>query len=338
MSVYSRDSLEASTHAKATIATDDIHSIHSLTGSFHSHHVSLNLSDLMNDQQQTQHSSEKNQLGHYPSSISIQSIPHEITLNRSQLLNNNVQFADSYPGPFNNNKNNINNNKNQRTANVHRTQQTFFSNDSFSIEQKQQYDYHSNNQEEEAMSPSKQLIESANNSIRSHRSLDLNSFNKQFSFAEFHSSEKMDYKKELTKLLAKSKGTAYESSLKRFVEKKLREINRDQEEHPASLVSQRDEMNSEDEREGKLTLMSLSSSKYDQKKQKNDRNTNRSPSPHGHGRSSPVPPPHSSSDYYYSQLGEREVSRSRLEEMAKPLERNKYKVSNPNPNPNPSPI
>jgi hypothetical protein len=73
----------------------------------------------------------------------------------------------------------------------------------------------------------------------------------------------MDYKKELTKLLAKSKGTAYESSLKRFVEKKLREINRDQEEHPTSLVSQRDEMNSEDEREGKLTLMSLSSSKYE---------------------------------------------------------------------------
>ena len=42
--------------------------------------------------------------------------------------------------------------------------------------------------------------------------------------------DSLNYKRELTKLLAKSRGTAYEASLKKFVEAKYREIKKDEEE------------------------------------------------------------------------------------------------------------
>lgn len=45
----------------------------------------------------------------------------------------------------------------------------------------------------------------------------------------------VDYKRELSKLLAKSRGTPYESTLRRFVEKKLKDITKDSEEQEKRL-------------------------------------------------------------------------------------------------------
>lgn len=94
-----------------------------------------------------------------------------------------------------------------------------------------------------------------------------------------------DYKKELAKLLTKSRGTAYEKTLKRFVESKYKEMQEDEENRAFELSRSTN------------SLLNLSTSKYDTQQR--------------------------ASVFDSSVLTERE---SRMKEMAKPMERNKYKV------------
>ncbi len=94
-----------------------------------------------------------------------------------------------------------------------------------------------------------------------------------------------DYKKELAKLLTKSRGTAYEKTLKRFVQNKYKEMQEDEDNKVFELNRTTN------------SLLNLSTSKYDTQQR--------------------------ASVFDNSVLVERE---SRLEEMAKPTERNKYKV------------
>jgi len=102
----------------------------------------------------------------------------------------------------------------------------------------------------------------------------------------------IDYKKELSKLLTKSRGTAYENTLRRFVETKLREIGRDMEEKKSQGNTPK-----------KLDLFSLSTSKYD--------------SPHRNAiRESILKIP---------EIDDTEIKKKRLEDMSQPLDRNKYK-------------
>ena len=58
----------------------------------------------------------------------------------------------------------------------------------------------------------------------------------------------IDYRKELTKLLSKSKGTPYEATLRRFIETKLRDMNNEDVERPGIVTA---------------GLASLNISKYD---------------------------------------------------------------------------
>ena len=277
MSVYSRDSLEASTYTRLPKGADD-NSSHA--GSTHSNRISLNLSDLISDPHSTEHKS---------------------SLSESYLNRANVHFAEN-PGDRGN-KRGIS----ERTVSV--------SSDSLS------YDHGSATQ---LLSPSQKLISNANQSLQNHRSLDLGSFGLQFP-TNGNQTDKLDYKKELTKLLAKSKGTAYENTLRRFVEKKLKEIDRDQEtaEQNPFLCNQpeRDLVSSFQSQGSKMSLMSLTSSKYDD--------------PRLGSSFSPIRKSgeklHTSMDTgFFSQLSEHSVSKetakARIDEMARPLDRNRYKV------------
>ena len=100
--------------------------------------------------------------------------------------------------------------------------------------------------------------------------------------------EAIDYKTELAKLLAKSRGTAYEKTLKRFVEAKYREIQLDESERTRRSIA------------GQLDLASLSTSKYDS--------------------------PRKGSIFDNSVLNS--DKKAKIEELAKPLGRNTWKVCN----------
>jgi hypothetical protein len=106
--------------------------------------------------------------------------------------------------------------------------------------------------------------------------------------------KQVDYRKELTKLLTKSRGTAYENTLRRFVEVKLREIGRDLEEKKLAASTQNK----------KLDLMGLSTSKYDSPQRSSIREA----------------------IMKLQESNESDTKKKRLEEMSQPLERNKYKV------------
>jgi hypothetical protein len=67
--------------------------------------------------------------------------------------------------------------------------------------------------------------------------------------------EAVSYKKELKKLLSKSRGTAYEATLRKFVEAKYSEIKQDQENHKRLFSGPKGL--------GIVSLASLSKSKYD---------------------------------------------------------------------------
>jgi hypothetical protein len=296
MSIYSKDSLEASTHAKATIASGD--DGQSLTSGY-SNRVSLALSDLGNDS----HQISLVQSFHTPQISSRSFDPRSQRLsfeNRSQN-SSSIRGAGDQP--------------------------------SFSSA------FHS-------LSPAQKLINHANNistNTTFHKSIDMNTIAQ---FSTFQSNEKLDYKKELQKLLNKSKGTPYEQSLKRFVEKKLREINKDQDDSQHNYLSSLTGNEGTNHREvkhsnhspfeksgrfdtNKFSLMDLSSSKYDSSPTR--KGVSMSPN-----RSGAAPFLPSSTDRYdllnkssdtIITEATRELSRGRLEELSRPLERNKYTVS-----------
>lgn len=106
--------------------------------------------------------------------------------------------------------------------------------------------------------------------------------------------KQVDYRKELTKLLAKSRGTAYENTLRRFVEVKLREIGRDLEEKKLTASTPNK----------KIDLFSLSTSKYDSPQRSSIREA----------------------IMKLQESKESETKKKRLEDMSQPLDRNKYKV------------
>lgn len=105
-----------------------------------------------------------------------------------------------------------------------------------------------------------------------------------------------EYKRELSKLLTKSKGTAYENTLKKFVQAKYKEILRDETERSQSAHSTAPRVN----------LASLSFSRYD---------------------SIAKSPPTSSSIFQNELKRMKQIdSLERLEKLSKPLEKNIYKV------------
>lgn len=113
-------------------------------------------------------------------------------------------------------------------------------------------------------------------------------------YGNSNTSKSIDYKKELSKLLTKSRGTAYETTLKRFVETKLREIGKDIEVKKSKGSTPQ-----------KLDLFSLSTSKYD----------------------SPNRSAIRESIIKMQELNDSATKKNRLEDMSQPLERNKYKVN-----------
>lgn len=109
-----------------------------------------------------------------------------------------------------------------------------------------------------------------------------------------HGRNPQDYRRELTKLLKKSRGTPYEKTLRKFVESKLREINYDIAQKPAvPIVS-----NSGSPDRPKIDLLSLTKSKYDS--------------------------PQRGKNTSFQVIPDEELSRLRIEELSKPLERHRY--------------
>lgn len=117
-----------------------------------------------------------------------------------------------------------------------------------------------------------------------------------------------DYKKELMQLLDKSRGTAYERSLKRFVESKLKEISRDQEDRKKNQ-EMFESMKISPE---KISLLNLSTSKYD--------------SNHPSRLSGSILKSFPSMNSLDDSTLQPSLSQMRIDEMSKPLDRNKYKV------------
>lgn len=109
--------------------------------------------------------------------------------------------------------------------------------------------------------------------------------------------ESVDYKQELAKLMMRSKGTPYEKTLKKFVESKLSEMERHEMERQTELSKLRVDPESEE-----ITLLNLSPTKFDSSQTASNQN--------------PYQPFTNSAQSTYQH---------RLEEMARPLERNKYK-------------
>lgn len=120
-----------------------------------------------------------------------------------------------------------------------------------------------------------------------------------------HGRDPQDYRRELTKLLKKSRGTPYEKTLRKFVETKLREIDQD--------INQKSKMSGNimpgskfakspgsPDIAPKIDLFSLSRSKYD--------------SPQRGKRT----------DSSFQTIPDEELSRLRLEELSQPLERHRY--------------
>lgn len=104
--------------------------------------------------------------------------------------------------------------------------------------------------------------------------------------------DQMNYRKELAKLLVKSKGTVYEKTLRKFVENKLQEIARDEEMKQNDVILRSSP--------NKVPLTALSVSKYDSPQRNH---------------------------YTDHQANIESVGRRRIDAIAAPLERNKYKVS-----------
>lgn len=112
-----------------------------------------------------------------------------------------------------------------------------------------------------------------------------------------------DYRRELNKLLKKSRGTPYEKTLRKFVESKLKEIAHDmnQKSRSGTPTAGRTSNNTapSSPEPYKIDLMSLSRSRYD--------SPQRGP---GH--------------LAYQAIPDEELSRLRIEELSKPLDRHRY--------------
>lgn len=385
MSIYSRDSLEASARAKAPLSNaDDLQSIHSSHSTISN--TALKITDLdfpdptspINQPKITyvstaeQVTQETQRLPHLPSAESFFDFSQVSSFNLlpNGPINTNTELTNTAPT--------ISGDSSVKSASTHSTQRSAptqqlkpsFANSpikpSNNLETKTKLSQNNmpsisfsldgslhdtvawnkspTSPTPRPLSPSQKLIASANSSLHasnSHRSIDMNTIAQ---FASFQSKEKLDYQKELMKLLQKSKGTAYEQSLKRFVEKKLKEIERDQEEAKNNLLFELSSLRNGEYNGSppgnKLSLMSLTTSKYD-----TPRGT--SPNPFSSSGINPFSPSKggmgtgasnsqvnfdffASSSSYYNQLSEedqkRESSRQRIENMSQPLDRNKYKV------------
>eukprot|EP01039_Chlorochromonas_danica_P001159 gene1159-1266_t len=104
---------------------------------------------------------------------------------------------------------------------------------------------------------------------------------------------RMDYKKELAKLLLRSRGTPYEKTLKKFVEAKILEIDYDRNQRQAE-----EQVLTSGSPDGKISLSGLSKSKYD-----------------------PTPQP---KEYTPFVKTTETYWKERFEEMSRPLDRHKY--------------
>eukprot|EP01031_Cornospumella_fuschlensis_P041328 gene41328-50440_t len=109
--------------------------------------------------------------------------------------------------------------------------------------------------------------------------------------------ESADYKEELAKLMMRSKGTPYEKTLKKFVDNKLSEMERHEMERQNELSKLRINPESEE-----ITLLNLSPNRFDSSQSQNN--------------NQPYLPFSNTTQSNYQE---------RLEEMSRPLERNKYK-------------
>ncbi len=137
-----------------------------------------------------------------------------------------------------------------------------------------------------------------------------------------------DYKRELAKLLSKSKGTPYEYMLRKFVENKLKDMTTDQEEQARRL----EHFHSPE----KVQLATLSTSKYDSplyvaRRAEAGQSLRASFSPQINKiSSSSAAAAAATSSSSRGPVGhlflDNEVSANRIEEMAMPLDRNRYKV------------
>lgn len=107
-----------------------------------------------------------------------------------------------------------------------------------------------------------------------------------------------DYKRELTKLLRKSRGTPYEKTLRKFVESKLREISHDIQNNKSRSVTPTSNRHPSSPEPYKIDLLSLSRSKYDSPKR--------------------------GGETIHQAIPDEELSRLRIEELSKPLDRNRY--------------
>lgn len=106
---------------------------------------------------------------------------------------------------------------------------------------------------------------------------------------------RMDYKKELAKLLLRSRGTPYEKTLKKFVEAKILEIDYDRNQRQVE-----EKVLTSGSPDGKISLSGLSKSKYD-----------------------PAPQP---KEYTPFVKTTERYWKERFEEMSRPLDRHKYTV------------
>ena len=193
---------------------------------------------------------------------------------------------------------------------------------------------------------------------------------KEFDEAESRSSvisgnDGTNYKKELKKLLLKSRGTAYEATLRRFVEQKYNDIKKDEASNrklfghargavPGSVVSvaslshsKYDAPASSDQKES--SIYGLSSTYHDGRIVENNFNTlgsrpsspfqsssrrsaappgpqNRTPNGQGNNISFSLPNDTYASAGKNASLDVTYNNKSRIAEMAKPMERNVYKV------------
>lgn len=111
-----------------------------------------------------------------------------------------------------------------------------------------------------------------------------------------------DYRRELNKLLKKSRGTPYEKTLRKFVESKLKEIAHDmnQKSRSGTPTGGRTSNTAPSSPEPyKIDLMSLSRSRYDS-------------------------PQRGTGQIAYQAIADEELSRLRIEELSKPLDRHRY--------------
>jgi hypothetical protein len=107
------------------------------------------------------------------------------------------------------------------------------------------------------------------------------------------------YKNELIKLLQKSRGTPYEKTLKKFVESKLKEINFDQQQRQRDESFEGQSVGGSQASNKRPSLLSYSKSIFDT--------------------------PNHLRNNSYNKYSEEELTKIRMEELSKPLERNVYR-------------